>query len=87
MNYYVTSIMKNVDGTIGSATKAFTSKDAAYAYLYSRIGGLLGRDDVVKAAIELIDDNCIQYERHVYEKSELIAALNEQKAAENPDGE
>ena len=90
MNYYITTIMKDVNNTISSANKSFTSKDAAYAYMYSRIGGLLGRDDSVKVAIELIDENCIQYERLVYEKSELIAALNEQKAEEqkeNPEEE
>ena len=89
MNYYITTIMKDINNTISSSNKGFTSKDAAYSYLYSRIGGLLGRDDIVKVSIELIDENCIQYERLTYTKSELLASLNEQNAAEqteNPDG-
>lgn len=90
MNYYITNITKKVDGAVENASRSFTSRDAAYSYLYARMGGLLGREDTIGVAIELIDENCIQYERFVYEKSELIAALNEQKAkesTENPKGE
>lgn len=68
MNYYTKDISKKTDGTVSSANNTFDNKDSAYSYFYARIGSLLGKEDIVKVSMELIDENCIQYERFTYEK-------------------
>jgi len=87
MNYYTKDIVKKTDGTISSANNTFTGRDAAYAYLYARMGSLLGRNDVVRVAMELIDENCVQYQRLTYEKAELLETVNNQNNTENLKGE
>lgn len=87
MNYYTKDIVKKIDGTVASANNTFTDRDAAYAYLYARMGSLLGRNDVIRVAMELIDENCVQYQRLTYEKSESLEVLNNQNNTENPKGE
>lgn len=68
MNYYTKDITKKSDGTITSANNTFDKKDDAYSYFYNRMGSLLAKEDTVKVSMELIDENCIQYERVAYQK-------------------
>lgn len=70
MNYYTKDVFKKTDGTVSSANNTFDSKDTAYSYFYSRVGTLLAKEDIVKVSTELIDENCIQYERVTYEKND-----------------
>ena len=70
MNYYTKDIFKKTDGTVSSANNTFESKDSAYSYFYGRLGSLLTKEDIIKVSMELIDENCVQYERVSYLKEE-----------------